>query len=99
MTLEDYTILERLVIHPLQERGAKVWIFGSRATNKNAPFSDVDIMFEPSRELPGGFLFEIKSNIEESNFPYKVDLVERSELASSYRDRVESEKILIASSN
>ncbi len=96
ISFEHFKILEDLIIKPLQSHGAQVWIFGSRATGKYVQFSDVDILYEVSSQLPSGFIFEIKSNIEESHFPYKVDLVERSKVADSYKKKIESEKILLS---
>lgn len=95
MSVSDFKILEKEIISPLKEIGAQVWIFGSRATGKHSPFSDVDMMYElgPDQKIPEGLLFKIKDALEESRFPYKLDLVERNSIASSYRDRVEAEKI------
>jgi uncharacterized protein len=97
MTEEHFELLKRLVILPLIERGAKVWIFGSRANGKFKEFSDVDILFEfdADAEKPKGLIFKIKDDLEESRFPYKLDLVDRSSLAESYRAVVEQEKIKI----
>ena len=84
------------LIDPLKKAGAKVWVFGSRARGDHRPFSDLDILFElPTQAyLPTGFLSELKEIMEESRFPYKVDLVNVDELAESYvagvvNDRVE----------
>lgn len=90
-----FEILNSLVIQPLKDHGAQVWIFGSRATGGYKKYSDVDLLFEISKELPQGLIFEITSAIEDSRFPYKVDLVERSKLALSYKDQVEKDKILL----
>lgn len=76
-------------------KGAKVWAFGSRATGRHRPFSDVDLLFEgpTGRPIDDGFLYDIKTNLEESDFPFKLDLVNRSQLAESYRAQVESEMV------
>jgi hypothetical protein len=55
----------------------------------------VDLLFEPSTDLAAGFLYSIKSDLEDSNFPYKVELVERAQVAASYKDRIEAEKVLL----
>jgi uncharacterized protein len=94
----QYKILNDLVVKPLQKADAKVWIFGSRATGKYREQSDVDILYEPSKDhqLPVGLIFKIKSDIEESNFPFKVDLVNKEEIAFSYKEQVEKDKVLIS---
>lgn len=93
----QYEILLSLVIRPLQNLGAKVFIFGSRARGKNHLFSDIDLLFQesPSRAIASESISKILEDIENSNFAIKVDLVNEKHLATSYRDKVFSEKILI----
>ncbi|WP_374074878.1 nucleotidyltransferase family protein [Bdellovibrio bacteriovorus] len=90
MTDEQYSILENLVIKPLKSHGCEVYIFGSRAKGSHHPHSDVDLLFKKSdgKPFPAGFLSEIKEQIDESRFPFIVDLVDEQELAQSYRDSV-----------
>ncbi len=53
----------------------KIYLFGSRARGENSKFSDIDIGFLSDKNLSKdlGILREL---IEESNIPYKVDLVD-----------------------
>lgn len=90
MTDEQYLLLDKLVIEPLKKQTAQVFIFGSRTGTKHHPHSDVDILFQMKNNdfLPPGFLSKIRENIEESRFPFTVDLVDRAELASSYQQSV-----------
>ncbi len=89
MTVEQYQLLNKLVIQPLKNHNAHVFIFGSRVNLKHHPHSDVDILFRlGGATLPSGFLSRIKEDIEESRFPFTIDLVDEAELASSYRDSV-----------
>jgi len=95
LTDAEWTLLQKLVIEPLQHIGCRVWIFGSRARGNHQAFSDIDLLFElPSgKNLPPGFLSDIHESIEESRLSYKVDLVKLSDLAASYRPNVDREKI------
>ncbi len=97
LTNEELNFLETNLIQPLKQWNAKVYIFGSRATGKYKKFSDVDILFCPdvSKPIPNHVIYSIKNVLEESRFPYKVDLVNEHELASSFRDSVDLEKIQI----
>ena len=56
---------------------AKIYLFGSRARGESTPYSDVDIAIK-SDGLDFKELAKIRFAIEESNFPYKVDLVDLS---------------------
>jgi predicted nucleotidyltransferase len=93
----EFELLLRLVIAPLKTQGLKVFIFGSRATGKHHKFSDVDILWENPHnlELPKAFISNIKEEIEESRFPVKVDLVASLDLAESYRDTVNRQKVAV----
>ena len=95
MNNQQYEILNKLVIGPLKKQGAQVFIFGSRTGDQHHPYSDVDLLFKlaPSTLLPSGFIAKIKEDIEESKFPFKVDLVDDQALANSYRPSVYSQMI------
>lgn len=97
MTEEQYSLLESLVIQPLKNHGCQVYIFGSRAKGRHHQHSDIDLLFkkENNQPLPAGFLSEIKEKIDESRFPFIVDLVNEEELAESYRESVFSNRILL----
>ncbi len=90
MTEDQFQILDSLVIGPLKKNGARVFLFGSRATGQHHPHSDVDILYKPGPnfELATNLISEIKESIEESRFPFKVELVAESDLAESYKPSV-----------
>lgn len=90
----EYNFLHQHLVERLARKGLTVYIFGSRSTGKNHPFSDVDILLE------GDFTAEVEKEIlsvkdffEESNFPYKVDLVRMKDLAQSYHSSVMRDRI------
>ena len=56
---------------------ADIYLFGSRAKNSATPYSDVDIAVR-SDSLSAKELARVRFTIEESNFPYKVDLIDLS---------------------
>lgn len=91
----EWDLLSKTVIQPLKNQGCQVWIFGSRARGVQKEFSDIDLLFElpPGSSLPSGFLSNIKEQIEESRLSYKVDLVEWSHLATSYRASVLTDRV------
>lgn len=89
---EHFEILERLVLSPLRMRGCEVYIFGSRTSSSHHPYADVDLLYCKNEDLPLGFISQIKESIEDSNFPYQVDLVDEAALAQSYRESVERSK-------
>ena len=83
--------LESIALAPLRMAGARLFLFGSRASGDHSQFSDVDILVE-GVDLSAA-LGQVRENIEESGFPYKVDIVEADRLASSYVSGVAEDRI------
>jgi predicted nucleotidyltransferase len=96
-TADEWRILHNLIVNPLKQSGATVWIFGSRARGDHRSTSDVDILFDfKNTALPtGGWFFSIKSDLEESRFPFTLDLVDLNNLAVSYRENILKERVEI----
>lgn len=82
----DFLFLQKNLVEPLKRNGVKVYLFGSRAKGTNHPFSDVDVLLEGNinNEIDVQII-KIKDFFEDSNFPFKVDLVKFDDLAESYR--------------
>jgi predicted nucleotidyltransferase len=95
LTEFEYQTLHSLLIGPLLKQNAKVWIFGSRARGDHKRFSDIDVLFElaSGAPLPPGWLATVLESLEESSLPYKVDVVNWSELAESYRESVLRDRV------
>lgn len=94
MTPAQFEILDVLVVKPLKLAGADVFIFGSRATGKHHSHSDVDLLYQvpEGTALPPGFISNLSEAIEESKFPFAVELVADTDLAESYRPTVLAQK-------
>ena len=55
---------------------ATVHIFGSRATRRARPFSDLDLLVVDPPRLGWDTLAELRDRFEASKLPFRVDLVE-----------------------
>ncbi len=84
LTPHEYNYIINSVVEPLKKEGAVVWCYGSRARGDHKEFSDLDLMIESSQKNDAliGLIIE---ELENSNFPYKVDLVHFSDFADSYK--------------
>ena len=58
-----------------KDQDVKVYLFGSRAEGKNTPYSDIDLAFESDEDISKK-LSQLRYILEESNLPYKVDIVD-----------------------
>lgn len=71
--------------------GARVAVFGSRATGRARPHSDLDLLVcEPAR-LTWAQRADLRDAFESSCLPFGVDVVELAGLADGMRQRVLSE--------
>lgn len=71
--------------------GAQVQVFGSRATGRSRPFSDLDLLvLEPSR-LSLAQRADLRDAFEASRLPFRVDVVEAAGLAPGMAQRVAAE--------
>lgn len=80
------TVLEILKKHLTQD--TIVWVFGSRANHTQKPFSDLDLAIEACQEIPYATWVHIKHDFEESDLPYKVDLVDWHLLDPSFQANI-----------
>lgn len=93
---QQYQQFLDIVAHPLKKLNCTVYVFGSRVTSNYHPFSDIDVLYSiPDDANFSREIYTIKENIEESNFPIKVDLVNEAELATSYKNSVFSHRVQI----
>ncbi len=90
---DQYKFIKSTIVDPLARHGARVFCYGSRARGDYRPFSDLDLMVE-SGDLVGLNLGELMENIQKSNFPFKVDIVNYSDFAESYKQSYQKDKIL-----
>jgi predicted nucleotidyltransferase len=93
LTEEEFSLLTKILIEPMTKLGATLWIFGSRVRGDYKKFSDIDILYDTNNIFPTGAISKIKEDLEESRLPYKVDLVDVSDLAKSYAANINKEKI------
>jgi predicted nucleotidyltransferase len=91
---DHFKLLNTILLQPLRELGLELWVFGSRARGTQSQFSDVDILFSMTTPSPETRrrAFQAPDQLKESRFPFRVDLVDLEDLATSYRDQVLSER-------
>jgi len=80
----EYDYIHKTVVLPLASLGAKVYCFGSRARGTHSKFSDLDLMIEADNDL-SALIGELQEQLTQSDFPYKVDLVEFRHFAEAYK--------------
>ena len=87
-------VLDLLAEHLPQVR--KVWVFGSRATGRARRYSDLDLAIDAGRPLTSDEAGALREAFEESDLPYRVDLVDWQAIDDRFRRLVEAERIALA---
>lgn len=85
------SILEKYLANKLK---SKIYLYGSRSTGKNKNFSDIDLALKLNDQETNSLIAKIKNDLEDSELPYKVDLVNWDEIAKEYLPQIKKQKIL-----
>ncbi len=75
---------------------ATVHVFGSRATGRARPFSDLDLLIADPPRLGAQRLAELHDRFEASTLPFRVDIVELDALEGVTRQRAIDEGVPLA---
>ena len=80
--------LRQLVLCALEERNARVYLFGSHARGDVRHASDIDVAILPGEQLPAVFFSQLKEIIDESTIPYEVDVIDLGKVSPTFREEV-----------
>ena len=73
---------------------AKFYIFGSRVRGKYREYSDVDIAIDcPNLEI--GIKTKLKTEFENSTFPYEVDIVDLNSIKDNFKNLIQDDLVLL----
>lgn len=73
----------------------EVYYFGSRATGTHRPNSDLDILILDHNLIESSNIAKLTEEFEESNIPYKVDIVLRSRITDEFYNKIKTSLIKI----
>lgn len=71
----------------------KFYAFGSRAKGTAGKYSDLDLCYQ--EEIPWNILSHIQEDFEESDLPFKIDLVNWKHMDSNFLKLIEKDLVLI----
>ncbi|MBY0462491.1 MAG: nucleotidyltransferase domain-containing protein [Alphaproteobacteria bacterium] len=90
----DLTIVQEILRNILAPE-AKVWVFGSRAKWTAKTSSDLDLAIDAGRPLTLAESSNLADAFEESDLPYKVDVVDMYTMSDTFRPYVEKERVAL----
>ena len=85
--------LKQIVLGRLGPGDGRVLLFGSWARDDIRQASDIDLAVEPGKAFDERRLMELEEALEESNVPYRVEVVNLKLADEGFRIRVASEGI------
>lgn len=71
----------------LPDNSYKAFIFGSRATNSNRSFSDIDLGILGSKPLPSKNYINLIQAFEDSDIPYRTEIVDFSSVSDKFKEQ------------
>lgn len=80
-------------------KDCEVLVFGSRLKGTNKPFSDLDLAFICNEKLDLKKRSKLKLKFEESNLPYRVDIVDYNRVSEEFKKIIDDENEKIYSLN
>ena len=88
-------LAEVLWILNTQVANLQVWAFGSRVTGSAREYSDLDLALITTEPLPLSRMADLVTCFEESNLPFKVDLVDWACTSENFRKIIMVNKIVL----
>jgi uncharacterized protein len=86
---KHYQIIKQILYkYPYQ-----FYAYGSRVKNQAKPYSDLDLCFQ--EEIPWNVLSHLQEDLEESDLPFKVDLVAWKWMSPQFQGLIEKDLITI----
>ena len=73
---------------------ARVYLFGSRATESFSRASDIDIALDTGQEIDVAVLGEVREVLNATDIPQKIDVVDLHMIPDAMRDAIVSKGIL-----
>lgn len=80
------------VLHTHLPRDVRAWVFGSRATGRARRYSDLDLAIDAGRRLTIDETAMLREAFDESDLPYRVDIVDWHTIGEDFRRLIAAER-------
>lgn len=90
---DDVEAARRIVVKFLAPQRARLFLFGSRARGVARRTSDIDVAVLPEAPLIPGTLARLREALEESDIPYRVEVIDLSTVSEAFRRSILAEGI------
>ena len=80
-------IIEALLAEYIAQ--GSLYVFGSRVSGESDKFSDLDLLIRSEKALPFPELLHLKDELEFSELPMRVDLLDWHKISPEFRENIE----------
>lgn len=84
----ELEILKKSLLSSLEGVDCEIYCFGSRVNGNPRPDSDLDIAIKATGSLAPGHLTRIAVALEESLFPYHVDVIDFNQISQDFQGKI-----------
>ena len=86
--------IKDIIREALKDEEVTIILYGSRSRGNARRNSDYDIALKSGKPLPSVLLSEIKFRLEESNIPFKVDIVDLEKVSIELKRNILEEGVV-----
>ncbi len=73
-----------------------VWFFGSRVKGNVKKYSDLDLAIDANgKTLPSDIMIDLAADFEESDLPFKVDILDWNTISESFKETIKNDRVLM----
>lgn len=90
---QDRSAIERIVAPLLARQDARLKLFGSRARGDARGASDIDLALISGQPIAAADLASLREALEESQVPFRIDLVDYASAPAQLRAAIDREGI------
>jgi type I restriction enzyme S subunit len=91
----EHLAIVQKILRDVLPRDAKIWVFGSRAKWTTKDSSDLDLAIDAGRQLTRKEEAALAEMFDDSDLPYKVDVVDMHSVSDSFRQIIERDKVAL----
>lgn len=88
-------VIVRQILRTHLPVSATVHAFGSRTTGRAKPWSDLDLVIDAGSALSLECLAALAEAFDDSELPWKVDLVDRASISSEFGKLIDATRIAV----
>jgi len=91
----EHQAIVRAILAQHLPPGVSVSVFGSRATGKARRYSDLDLALQGDAPLPFSLLADLAEAFDESDLPWKVDLLDWASVNEAFRRIIDQDRVML----